>query len=136
MRERLLKLVLSEEIIGDLRESGRPATREVLIALAPAIAFGMLGGAALIAISIVCRQGAYVLYVYGAIAIGMLFLSRFTARLTLFMLATIIFYVRLALGPHAGSLSFLGHAWRLGLMLVIGSVLSSLPLRRAKLRAG
>jgi hypothetical protein len=42
------------------------------------------------------------------------------------MMATLIFYSSLRLlSRHLAEISILGHAWRLGLMLLIGSILSA-----------
>ena len=133
MNERLLRLLLPEAMIGDLRESGRPVWKEVAVAFAPALVLGVLGGGALITVSLLTHFGRYILFTYGAIFIAMTFLRR--GRLLLFMTATLILYVWVAFDAHT-SVTLLGHAWRLGLMLGIGIILSSLPPRRAKLRIG
>lgn len=100
------------------------------------LALGVIGGVALITIAFLSRRGPMIFLPYTAIVLaGAIYLRLervrpFTRRLVLsagsFMIATLILYVFIAVfqartGPN---ISILGHAWRLGLMLVIGGVLA------------
>jgi hypothetical protein len=105
--------------------------------LAFTIALGILGGAALIATVVLSRRGPMIFLPYAAIVLAGAFYLRldhvrpFTLRLIVstgsFMIATLIVYVFIV-GFEAHSarhISVIGHAWRLGLMLLIGVVLAS-----------
>jgi hypothetical protein len=144
MKERFLKLLLPEPLIGDLRETGKPFGREIAIALidtyGAAIMLGVIGGLALIVTTLLTNIGPRIYWTYAAIFVVMCVNRRATmlARLVLFMTATFVIYgyVWFITGNH---ISLLGHAWRLGFMLAIGIFLSwmsaALTVRRAKLRA-
>jgi hypothetical protein len=144
MKERFLKLLLPEPLIGDLKETGKPFGREIALALIDAygiaIMLGVVGGLALIGTTLLTHNGPRVLWTYAAIFVVMTVNRRATmlARLVLFMTATCVFYgyVWFITNNH---ISVLGHTWRLGFMLVIGIILSwmsaALTARRAKLPA-
>jgi len=101
-----------------------------------ALSLGVLGGGALITTTIMSRRGPYILLAYAAIVVVTAiilraefvqpFSRRFLLSLGAFMLATVILYVFLRSVPRGLSdISILGHAWRIGVMLLIGSVLSA-----------
>lgn len=61
------------------------------------------------------------------------FTRRFAMMLGVFMFATVLFYLYVAL-VRAGTLFVIplwGHAWRLGFMLVIGGALSAAVVRQS-----
>jgi hypothetical protein len=101
------------------------------------LALGVLGGSSLILVEWASTRGPLVLLSYAAVVLTALvylrvehvqgWSRRFSMTLGSFMLATLLLYFFIGLVP-AGSLSRIsiaGHAWRLGLMLVIGSVLAA-----------
>ena len=101
------------------------------------LSLGVLGGAALIATASLSTRGPLIYIPYAAIVLTSAaylrfervqpFAMRFTLALGVFMLATVLLYLFIGLF-HAKTLlviSPLGHAWRLGLMLLIGSALSA-----------
>jgi len=152
--ERLLERCLNERdrevTLGDLRElatrNPERATRlylgELMTTLSNAtqrplafiLALGTLGGAALIVTLFVTSRGPIVFLPYAAIVLtGLVYLrvervrpfaKRFTLSLGSFMLATIVFYV-FNIARSSADISILGHAWRLGFMLAVGSVLGA-----------
>lgn len=97
-------------------------------------ALGVLGGAALIVTFMLTHRGSTGLIPYAAIVLaGAVYLrvervKPFARRMTLsagsFMVATVILYgfIELFQVRREHSLSLLDHAWRLGLMLLIGSI--------------
>lgn len=101
------------------------------------LALGFLGGAALITIEWATTRGPLVLFGYAAIILAAGFYlrlelvqdwrSRFLVTLGSFMLATLTVYlfIGVVLTRQVSEISAWGHAWRLGLMLVIGSALSA-----------
>ncbi|MFZ2493717.1 MAG: hypothetical protein WA208_19730 [Thermoanaerobaculia bacterium] len=101
------------------------------------LALGLVGGSALILVEWASTRGPLVLVPYAALVLTALaylrvehvpgWSRRFSMTLGSFMLATLLLYLFIGL-VLAGSLirtSLAGHAWRLGLMLVIGSVLAA-----------
>jgi hypothetical protein len=105
--------------------------------LAFALSLGLLGGGALITTVSITTKGPLVFIPYAAIVLvaGIYlriervqhFGRRFALALGSFMFATVLLYLFIGL-VQAKSLfviSALGHAWRLGFMLVIGSALSA-----------
>jgi hypothetical protein len=112
----------------DMRLSDRP--------LAFVSAFGILGGAALIAVNALTRRGPAILVVYAAIVAvcGWVlrtervhsFRRRFALHLGTFMAATVVLYLFVAqFSAHSLlRIPVLGHAWRIGALLGIGAVLS------------
>ncbi len=105
--------------------------------LAFALSLGLLGGGALIATVSLSTRGPLIYIPYAAIVLASAaylrfervqpFATRFGLSLGAFMVATILLYLFIGLF-HAKTLfviSLLGHAWRLGLMLLIGSALSA-----------
>jgi len=101
------------------------------------LALGALAGAAMIATTMLTHRGPAIFITYALliIATGVFlklgavapFARRFSMALGAFMTATMVLYLYIgtvATG-HLASLSLLGHAWRIGLMLAIGSALSA-----------
>lgn len=111
------------------------------------LGLGFLGGAALITIEWATTRGPLVLLAYAAIVLAAcLYLRlelvqgwrwRFFLTLGSFMLATVMLYlfIGLVLTRQFSELSVAGHAWRLGLMLVIGSALSAAVAQLTATRA-
>ena len=105
--------------------------------IAFALALGTLGGAALITTKMLSSRGPVGLLVYAAlllVAAAYLRLGQvrpFTRRLGMclgaFMMGTAIFYadILLFVNPAALQIPLWGHAWRIGVMLGIGSALSA-----------
>lgn len=101
------------------------------------LALGFLGGAALITIEWTSTRGPLVLLAYAALVLAagaylrlelvQDWRRRFVLTLGSFMLATLMLYlfIGLVLTRQLSVISAWGHAWRLGLMLVIGSALSA-----------
>jgi glucose uptake protein GlcU len=101
------------------------------------LSLGVLGGGALITTAAVSHRGWFVFLPYATIVVLSAvilraetvrpFLRRFLLSLGAFMIATLIFYVFMRTVPRERVLyiSVIGHAWRIGFMLVIGSVLST-----------
>lgn len=105
--------------------------------LAFVLSLGLLGGGALIITVSLTTRGPLVFLPYALIVItGAVYLrvervqgfgNRFALSLGSFMFATVLLYLFIGL-VHAKSLlkiSLFGHAWRLGLMLLIGAALSA-----------
>ena len=108
-----------------------PAKRPVPLALA----LGVLGGGVLVVTAMFAARGQVIFLPYVALLVGSLvavrlagwakFSDRFVAAFLAFMVASGLFYV--FVGAVAGSLlviPFWGHAWRLGLLAIVGGVLS------------
>lgn len=105
--------------------------------LAFTAAMGLLGGGALITTGAVTTRGPMVLLPYAAIVIvtGMYlrleqvqpFTRRFGLALASFMMATVVDYLFIGLfaAKSLFVISLWGHTWRIGLMFMIGSVLSA-----------
>ena len=99
-------------------------------------AFGVLGGAALIVVNSLTRRGQVILVAYAAIVVICAwilraervhpFRRRFGIQLGTFMAATAVLYLFIAqFRAHTLlKISPLGHAWRIGAMLAIGTILS------------
>lgn len=100
------------------------------------LSLGLLGGAALIATVSLSRRGPLIYVPYAAIVLTSAaflrlervqpFLRRFELALGAFMVATVLLYLFIGLiqARTLFQISALGHGWRLGLMLLIGSALS------------
>lgn len=101
-----------------------------------ALALGILGGAALIATTMLTTRGPAIFLPYAALVLGSLaavrladwpeFSRRFAAAFLAFMVATLVLYVFIG-AIEANTLmkiSVWGHTWRLGFIAVIGGVLS------------
>jgi hypothetical protein len=121
--------VSKEEVMAAL---GTATHRPVAFALS----LGVLGGGALITTMVISRRGPYVLLAYAAIVLVTAiilraefvqpFSRRFLLSLGAFMLATLILHVFLRTVPRGQpDISIFGHAWRIGFMLLVGSVLSA-----------
>lgn len=105
--------------------------------LAFSLALGVLGGSALIVVEWASTRGPLVLLPYAALILTALFYlrvehvhgwsRRFSITLSSFMVATLLLYlfIGLVLAGSLATLSLTEHAGRLGLMLLIGSVLSA-----------
>ena len=105
--------------------------------LAFALALGLLGGAALIIVEWTTTRGPLVLLPYAAIVIASAaylriemvqpFSRRFLIALGSFMFASLLLYVFIGfvLAKTFFAISVAGHAWRIALLLAIGTVLSA-----------
>jgi hypothetical protein len=106
--------------------------------IAFALSLGVLGGAALISTVSLTSRGPMVFVPYAALVIATAlflrvervrpFMRRFSLALGSFMVATVALYVfifTVANVPVIHGLAIGGHAWRLGMMLGIGSILSA-----------
>ena len=101
------------------------------------LALGLLGGAALVTLEWTTTRGPLVLIPYAAIIlVSWLYLRlervqgwsrRFILTLGSFMVATVVLYVFIGavLARSLFVISAWGHTWRLGLMLLIGALLSA-----------
>lgn len=101
-----------------------------------ALALGLLGGGALITTEWTTRRGPLILIPYGILVLVAAvylrvervqhFRRRFILTLGAFMFATAILYVFIGLvaAKTLFIISLSGHAWRLGVMLFIGTALS------------
>jgi hypothetical protein len=126
----LKKTIYEEKLMTSI---GTATHRPVAFALS----LGLLGGGALITTAVVSHRGWLVFLPYAAIVILSAvilraetvnpFSRRFSLSLGAFMVATLIFYLFVgAVKAHSLlTISILGHAWRIGLMLLIGSILSA-----------
>ena len=113
--------------------SGEATHRPVAFALS----LGILGGGALITTMSVTHRGPMIFLPYAALVIVTAvylriervqpFMRRFLLALGAFMVATLVLYTFISTLSKGVStdISIGGHAWRLGLMLGIGSVLSA-----------
>jgi hypothetical protein len=102
-----------------------------------ALALGLLGGGALITTVWTTTRGPLVLVPYTVLVLVAAiylrvervqhFARRFSLVLGAFMFATVLLYLFIGLvaAKTLPVISPLGHAWRLGLMLLIGSALSA-----------
>jgi len=102
-----------------------------------ALALGLLGGGALITTEWTARAGPFILIPYAILVlVAAVFLRvervqhfgrRFALTLGAFMFATVLLYLFIGLvaAKTLFVISPLGHAWRLGVMLFIGSALSA-----------
>ena len=101
-----------------------------------ALALGVLGGGALIMTVWLSTRGPFILVPYAGLVVASLvavrlagwteFSHRFAAAFGAFMVATVVLWLFVGT-VVAGSLfeiSLWGHVWRLGLMAVVGGVLS------------
>lgn len=105
--------------------------------IAFSLALGTLAGAAMIVTTMLTTRGPAVFIPYTLLVIvsavylklgGVApFARRFAMALGAFMTGTMWFYVYIATlaRGHSSGIGVLGHAWRIGLMLAIGSALSA-----------
>ncbi len=105
--------------------------------IASPIALGLLGGGALIVTVMNTNRGPVVLITYALLVIVTAiyvraqrirnFSHRFAFTLGAFMFATVILYlfVGIVSAKTINIIPVLGHAWRIGLMLLIGGALSA-----------
>jgi len=110
------------------------ATRRLLAFM---LALGLLGGGALITTVATTRRGPMIFLPYAAIVVVTAvylrlehvqhFTRRFTLALGAFMFASVLLYLFIGLfaAKTLFAISLWGHAWRLGIMLAIGSALSA-----------
>lgn len=102
-----------------------------------ALALGALGGGALVMTAWLTTNGPLIFVPYAALVLGSLvavrltgwpeFSRRFAAAFGAFMVATLVLYVSIGWflgGASVFEISAWGHAWRLGMMALIGGVLS------------
>jgi len=101
------------------------------------LSMGVLGGAALIVVEWAGNRGPLVLLPYAALIIASWaylraesvqgWLRRFSMALSSFVVATLFLYLFIGtvLTGSVLQMSLAGHAWRLGVMFLIGSVLSA-----------
>jgi len=116
-----------------MSETGK-ATRPLAFAT---VALGVAGGGLLITTALLSHRGPLVLVSYAALilAVGLFlrskavqpFYRRFSLSLGSFMTATLIFYIFVATVQTNSlfNVSLPGHAWRIGLMLLIGGIISA-----------
>lgn len=107
--------------------------------LSLALALGALGGATLVLSLMFLTPGKYVLIPYALVVLGSLlairaerlnsFAERFVTGLLSFVLASVAVYVASLFSPAISPLGLLGHAWRLGAIVVLGALIS-LPIAR------
>ena len=100
------------------------------------LAFGVIGGAALITTVLLSHRGPWILLPYAAIVLACAALlraegvhpfgRRFALHLGAFMASTVVVYLFIGVfdARTLMVISLVGHAWRIALMLAIGSVLS------------
>lgn len=105
--------------------------------LAFSLALGLLGASSIIVTAWNTTRGPLVFIPYGALVLAAAvylrvervqsFRRRFALTLGVFMFATVLFYLYVGLftAKTLFIVPLLGHAWRLGFMLLIGSVLSA-----------
>ena len=105
--------------------------------LAFALALGLLGGGALIITEWTARRGQFILITYAILVLVAAayirveqvqhFRNRFALTLGAFMFATLVLYVFIGLvtAKTLFVISPAGHAWRLGVMLLIGAAVSA-----------
>lgn len=106
-----------------------------------AAAVGALGGATLTLSYIFFTPGKYLLITYAAVVVGAMlalkaerfasFGHRFIASLLSFVMYAGIHYIAVSWSPGVFSLGFLGHAWRLGMLVGIGAIISLAVARLA-----
>lgn len=99
-----------------------------------AAAVGALGGTILTLSYIFFTPGKYLLITYAAVVLGAmlalkaerfaLFGHRFTASLLSFATYAGVHYIAVTWSHRGSSLGVLGHAWRLGILVGIGAVIS------------
>jgi hypothetical protein len=127
--QRLARSLFEEK---SMPSSGNATQRPIAFVLA----LGALGGALLITTSALTRRGPLIFVPYAALVVaGFAYLRveqvrpfrlRFAMSLGSFMVATLIVYafIGFVTARTALKIPLLGHAWRLGGMLLIGSILS------------
>lgn len=109
--------------------------------LSLALALGALGGATLALSALFFTSGKYLLVPYALVVLGSLvairaegmaaFSERFFTALLVFVLSSLPVYVVTVLSPTIAQVGFFGHAWRLGLLVGIGAVVSLASARVA-----
>jgi len=109
--------------------------------LSLALALGALGGATLVLSALFLTPGKYLLVPYALVVLGSLvairaegmagFPERFFTALLSFVLSSLALYVAVSLSPAVGQVGFLGHAWRIGLLVGIGALVSLATARVA-----
>ena len=109
--------------------------------LSLALALGALGGATLVLSALFLTPGKYLLLPYGLVVLGSIFAiraegmaaysERFFTSLLAFVLSSLALYVAVSLSPAVGQVGFLGHAWRIGLLVGIGAFVSLATARVA-----
>lgn len=109
--------------------------------LSLALALGALGGATLVLSALFLTPGKYLLLPYALVVLGSIFAiraegmaafsERFFTGLLAFVLSSLALYVSLALSPTVARVGFLGHAWRFGLLVGIGALISLATARVA-----
>lgn len=109
--------------------------------LSLAVALGVLGGATLVLSAMFFTPGKYLLIPYALVVLGspvairaegmVAFSERFLTGLLAFVLSSLALYVAIALSPAVAQVGFLGHAWRVGLLVGIGALVSLATARVA-----
>jgi len=89
--------------------------------------------------------GKYLLIPYALVVLGSLvairvegmaaFSERFLTGLVAFVLSSLALYVSVALSPAVARVGFLGHAWRFGLLVGLGALISLATARVAAPRS-
>lgn len=107
-----------------------------------ALALGALGATILILGNWFVSAGPLILVVY-ALVVALTtwlirlerirsYMRRFTVGLAIFMISSLGLYVAIGLDPASAELSVFGHAWRIGLLLLIGAAINLATARIAK----
>lgn len=109
--------------------------------LSLALALGALGGATLVLSALFLTPGKYLLLPYALVVLGSIFAiraegmaafsERFFTGLLAFTLSSLVLYVSLALSPAVARIGILGHAWRFGLLVGTGALISLATARVA-----
>jgi hypothetical protein len=109
--------------------------------LSLALALGAFGGATLVLSAMFFTPGKYLLIPYALVVLGSLvairaegmaaFSERFLTGLVAFVLSSLALYVSVALSPAVARVGVLGHAWRLGLLVGLGALISLATARVA-----
>ena len=109
--------------------------------LSLALALGALGGARLVLCNMFFTPGKYLLIPYALVVLGSLFAiraerlasfsERFVTGLLAFVFASVPLYLSIALSPTVAPLGFLGHAWRVGVLVGLGALINLATARVA-----
>jgi hypothetical protein len=109
--------------------------------LSLAIALGVLGGTVLVLSFAFFTPGKDLLITYTVVILATTaviraeglasWFERFAAGLIPFIIASLALYVAVAVDPHSASISFLGHAWRLALLVGVGVAINFATARVA-----
>jgi hypothetical protein len=103
---------------------------------------GALGGAVLVLSHLFLTPGKFIFVPYAAIVVGILiavraenlprFSERFAAGFLAFMLASIALYIEVLVSTPGPGPSLAGHAWRLGVLVIVGAAINVAVARLAE----